>query len=197
MGLFGPSYRKIRQQEIKAQIQWEVQERQRKQQSLFANPPREPLDRSIDWVFIDAGWLPILEVGLLNVDSGDLGVMLFGPAHPQIPHRLREDIPNVSLFVEGSFLRSAHDDGGLLRDPNMIHLRDIEVRIPASSILFHYHFDLHPEDVSAEAFAWFNDAWPAYLKDHSWGDFRKALHAGSLPGAPSWWRELPLEVEGR
>jgi hypothetical protein len=158
------------------------------------NPPIRPLDTSVDWLVFDGGFLPTKNGALQH--NGDLGVLFCAPSvrgDEPASTWVRSMTPNVSIFMDGKALYAALEDGWIgaamrAHQP----LAEVQKRIAKGRFLFHYHFDLHPSEVSAEAIKNFDVIWPEYLKNHSWQAFRQALHSGQLPGAPKWWQQAPL-----
>lgn len=196
MGIFGPSRRQI------AKMSQEIAEMERAAHSgmvsEYPNPPKHPLDRSVEWMVFDGGFLPTAN-GALQHD-GELGVLFCAAAKPgerQPDVWLSKMVPNISVFMSGKVLREAFAQGWLREAiRTRRYLSEIEGRFPQGSLIFHYHFDLHPSEVSPEAIQCFNVAWPDYLRRHGWDSFRQALHAGELLGAPSWWQAQPLAPLG-
>lgn len=193
MGLFGPSRRQVaRMAQEFAQLE---REQERDTIAGHQNPPKNPLDRSVDWLVFDGGFLPTVNGALQH--SGNLGVLFCAPAvlnDQSLSAWVSRMTPNISLFMNGRVLRDALDDGWMDRAMKQhMPLSDVERQVPKAQMLFHYHFDLHPSQVSPRDIECFNKTWVDYLKSNSWDDFRTALHRGVLPGAPSWWQESPLD----
>lgn len=193
MGLFGPSRKQV------AGMAQEFAQMGRQEQkdkvARHQNPPSAPLDVSVDWLVFDGGFLPTVNGALQH--SGNLGVLFCAPSvrgDESASIWLRKMTPNVSVFMDGKTLRAGLDDGWM--DSAMkAHqpLAEVQKRIVKGRILFHYHFDLHPSEISEKDINCFNKVWVDFLKTNTWDEFRRALHAGKLPGAPAWWRSAPLE----
>lgn len=193
MGIFGPSKRQI------SKMAQEIAELERQQQAekvqQYKNPPKSPLDNSVQWLVFDGGFLPTRNGALQH--AGDLGVLFCAPSVPGDETAsiwVRKMTPNVSVFVEGRAFRSALDDGWMgaamtAHEP----LEQVAARLGKNRVLFHYHFDLHPSEVSAKDIDCFNNLWVEFLKTESWDAFRRGLHSGDLPGAPAWWQATPLD----
>ena len=160
----------------------------------YANPPKSPLDVTVEWMVFDGGFLPTKNQALQH--SGDLGVLFCAAAKPgerQPDIWLSKLVPNSSVFLHGEVLHEALNDGWMREAMRTRrYLSEIRGRLPDGSLLFHSHFVLQPSEVSAEAIECFDVIWPEYLKSHSWQSFRQALHSGQLPGAPQWWQASPL-----
>lgn len=192
MGLFRPGRKQL------AQMAQEVAQMERQAHAdkiaRHTNPPERALDASVDWLVFDGGFLPVLNGALQH--SGDLGVLFCAPSVPgdaTLTVWVQSMTPNVSVFMDGKALRAALEDGWMdsamkTRQP----LADVQRRLAPGQVLFHYHFDLHPSKVSKADIECFNVAWVNFLESNTWDEFRRALHAGRLPGAPAWWRNAPL-----
>lgn len=179
MGIFGPSRRQRAQW-----AQWE-RELHATKVSKYSNPPKKPLPEGIEWIVFNGQY------------SGSLGILKAAPVLPgesMTDGVLAKTLPRISVFIDGTVLRDAFDDGWIRKAiQSERYLSDIERKLPKGSLLFHYYFLLDGDDVSAEnAVECVTVLWPKFLENNTWDAFRKALHAGELPGAPEWWRSATL-----
>lgn len=186
MGIFGPSRRQMAQFE---------REKHAGKVRKYSNPPKEPLPTGMQWMLLDGGFLPVVNEQWQR--SGNLGVLEFAPEVPGdvgASHFLRKLVPGISVFIDGKALHDAFDDGWIHRFMQSERLlSDMEWKFPEGSLLFHYYFPLAGAGVSnRNAAECFNVIWPKFLETSTWDAFRKALHAGELPGAPEWWRSATL-----
>lgn len=172
MGIFGPSRRQIARAE---------RELHATKVSKYSNPPKAPLPAGIEWIVFNGQY------------SGNLGILECAPVIPgdsMASVFLAKSVPRISVFIDGKALRDAFDDGWIREAmQSERYLSDIESKLPKGSLLFHYYFLLAGDEVSMKnAVECVTVLWPEFLENNTWDAFRKALHAGELPGVPEWWR---------